>query len=203
MTTVGRQDTSLTEYSNHDVTVLLNRIQNGDDEAKECLFRELQRELQDYASKLMRQERVDHTLNSTALINEACVRILEQDVLVSVNNRRHLFGVASEVMRRILVEHARVRSAQKRGGNAQRHPLDVVIDNFESNQSATFLELDEALTSLGKDSQRQLQVVELRFFSGLTIAETAEVLGYSSKTIEAEWRLARAKLYRALHGDKT
>lgn len=184
-----------------DVSILLDRARSGDEQAHGELFNAINDDLRQLAGNLMRQERKDHTLQASALVNEAYVRMCDQGIVQSAENRRYLFGAANRVMRQILVDHARSRSAKKRGGEAKRNALDVVIDNFETNHATNFLDLDEALDKLGAESPRQREVVELKFFSGLTIEQTAELLGCSHGTVEGDWKLAKAKLYRWLNGD--
>jgi RNA polymerase sigma factor (TIGR02999 family) len=184
-----------------DVSVLLGRIKQGDESARERLFRELQNELRDMAAALMRRERPDHTLQATALVNEACLRLIDSDAIDHASDRRYLFGMANRAMRQILVDHARSRQTAKRGGNHQRGSLDVVLENFEASNGCRFEDLEASLQSLEQGSPRQREVVELRFFSGLSIPEVAEVLGVSVGTVERDWRLARAKLYRQLRDE--
>ena len=183
---------------NQSVSALLARAQQGDNRAHDLLFKAINQDLRRLAGGLMRNERSDHTLQPSALVNEAYVRMRDQGVVECAENRRYLFGAANKVMRQILVDHARSRNAKKRGGEASRSPLDVFIDNFEVKQEMSFLDLDDALDKLGEDSPRQREVVEMKFFSGLTIDQTAEVMGFSHGTIENDWKLARAKLYRWL-----
>jgi RNA polymerase sigma factor (TIGR02999 family) len=181
-----------------DVSVLLDQVKQGDESARERLFRELQSELRDMAAGLMRRERPDHTLQATALVNEACIRLLDSDAIQNASDRRYVFGMANRAMRQILVDHARRRQTVKRGGDYQRGSLDIVLDNFESMNGCQFEDLEASLESLERESPRQREVVELRFFSGLSIPEVAEVLEVSVGTIERDWRLARAKLYSQL-----
>ena len=178
--------------------MLLQQVKDGDDSARERLFLELQSELRDMAGGLMRRERPDHTLQATALVNEACVKLLDSDAMKSATSRRYFFGMANRAMRQILVDHARKRSATKRGGEYQRGSLDIVLENFEASSGCQFADLETSLESLQQQSPRQREVVELKFFSGLSIAEIAEVLEVSEGTVERDWRLARAKLYQQL-----
>jgi RNA polymerase sigma factor (TIGR02999 family) len=184
-----------------DVSVLLREIGRGNDSVREQLFERLQTELRQMASALMRRERPDHTLQATALVNEACVRLLDSDAIGSATDRRYFFAAANRAMRQILVDHARKKNASKRGGDYERGSLDVVLENFETNNGCRFVDLEASLEALENDSPRQREVVELRFFSGLSISETAEVLGVSEGTVERDWRLARAKLYQQLRDD--
>tara|TARA_R110002049_G_scaffold4601_4_gene31832 strand:+ start:56999 stop:57580 length:582 start_codon:yes stop_codon:yes gene_type:complete len=187
----------------YEVSMLLQQVKDGDESARERLFIELQSELRDMAGGLMRRERPDHTLQATALVNEACVKLLDSDAMKNATNRRYFFGMANRAMRQILVDHARKRSATKRGGDYQRGSLDIVLENFEASSGCQFADLESSLEKLEQESPRQREVVELRFFSGLSIAEVAEVLEVSEGTVERDWRLARAKLYHQLSDDST
>jgi RNA polymerase sigma factor (TIGR02999 family) len=182
----------------HEVSILLQQVKGGDESAREQLFGQLQSELRDMAAALMSRERPDHTLQATALVNEACIRLLDSDAVNNASDRRYFFGMANRAMRQILVDHARRRQTAKRGRDFQRGSLDIVLDNFETSNGCRFEDLEASLESLEKDSPRQREVVELRFFSGLSIPEVAEVLDVSEGTIERDWRLARAKLYTQL-----
>ncbi|MGB7327012.1 MAG: sigma-70 family RNA polymerase sigma factor [Rubripirellula sp.] len=187
--------------SPHEVSVLLQRVKSGDDSAKEALFTELQSELRGMAAALMSRERPDHTLQATALVNEACMRLLDSDAVANAADRRYFFGMANRAMRQILVDHARARRTTKRGGEFQRGSLDIVLDNFEASNQCDFVDLEAALDELEKESPRQREVIELRFFSGLSIPDVAEVLDVSVATIERDWRLARAKLFQSLRSE--
>lgn len=184
-----------------EVSMLLQQVKDGDEEAREKLFVTLQSELRDMAGALMRGERPDHTLQATALVNEACVRLLDTEALKNVTDRRYMFGMANRAMRQILIDHARRRRTNKRGGDYQRASLDVVLDNFEANNRCQYEDLESALEGLEATSPRQREVVELRFFSGLTNEEVAKVLEISVATVERDWRLARAKLFDQLRSD--
>jgi RNA polymerase sigma factor (TIGR02999 family) len=184
-----------------EVTLLLQQVQQGDAAARERLFATLHGELRGMAEALMRRERPDHTLQATALVNEACLKLLDSSALTSTSNRRYMFGTANRAMRQILIDHARKRKSEKRGGDYQRASLDIVLDNFETNNHCRFEDLEAALESLEATSPRQREVVELRFFSGLSIEEVADVLEVSVGTIERDWRLARAKLFQLLRDE--
>lgn len=181
-----------------DVSMMLRELGRGNDSVKEKLFEQLQSELRQMASALMRRERADHTLQATALVNEACIRLLDSDAIDNATDRRYFFAAANRAMRQILIDHARRRNTTKRGKDYERGSLDVVLENFENSNGCRFEDLEASLEALEKDSPRQREVVELRFFSGLSIPETAEVLGVSEGTVERDWRLARAKLYKHL-----
>jgi RNA polymerase sigma factor (TIGR02999 family) len=147
----------------------------------------------------MRHERRDHTLQASALVHEALLRLLDGDTLADIPNRRYLFAAAAQAMRQVLVEHARRRSARKREGARVRVPLDQVLAGFDE-QGLDVIALHEALERLARDHPRPAQVVDLRFFGGLSIPEVAETLAVSDTTIESDWRFARAWLRGQLGG---
>lgn len=186
------------DHPRHEVSILLQQVKNGDEAARQQLFIELQSELRDMAGAMMHRERADHTLQATALVNEACIRLLDSDAAENATDRRYLFGMANRAMRQILIDHARARKTTKRGGEFKRGSLDIVLENFEASNHCQFEQLEEALEKLGEDSPRQREVVELKFFSGLSIPEVAEILEVSEGTVERDWRLARAKLFDQL-----
>lgn len=174
------------------VTALLERWQSGDDDALERLAPMIYRELQRLARRSMRSEHAGHTLQATALVNEAFIRLVEMDV--TWQNRAHFFAVASRLMRRILVDHARARCSQKRGGGAPKLSLDEELV-LSDDRAAEMLELDDALDKLAAFDERKARIVELQFFSGLTYDETAEVLGVSPVTVHRDLKMAKAWLY--------
>jgi RNA polymerase sigma factor (TIGR02999 family) len=144
----------------------------------------------------MRRERSDHTLQATALVHEAYMQLVDQ-TRVTWQSRAHFFGVAAQLMRRILVDHARTQNALKRGGDAQKISLDDSL-GLASGPPVAFDELDEALNKLQALDPDQAKIVELRFFGGLTVEEVSEVIGSSTATIEREWRMAKAWLHNQL-----
>ena len=183
-----------------DVTQLLRAWSNGDRSAEEALLRAVLDELRRQAARAMRRESPTHTLQPTALVNEAYLRLIDQRH-AHWRNRAHFFGVAANLMRRILVDHARSRLAAKRGGDIQRISIgDVEPPDraSESAQDVDLLALHEALERLAVLDPTQERLVELRYFSGLTIEETAEALGISPATVKREWAFARAWLRREL-----
>jgi len=184
-----------------DVTGLLRRWHEGDREALERLMPLVYQELHRIASRYLRHERPGHTLQSTALVHEAYVKLVDQH-RVDWHNRAQFFGLAAQAMRRILVDHARARSREKRGAGAPRVALDAVEPaDAESNlHPADAIALDRALEKLESFDPGQARIVELRFFGGLTVEETADVLGTSPSTVKREWTLARAWLFRELEG---
>lgn len=177
-----------------EISALLQKAQDGSQTARDSLFSELTDQLRAQARGLMKHERADHTLQATALVNEACLKLMQEGVVDSAQNRRQLFHAATRAMRQVLIDHARSKSAQKRGGEYTKQPIDVVLDQFENKHKLSFLDLDVAMERLQKESPREFEALNLRFFAGLTIAETADLLECSPATVESDWRLARAKL---------
>lgn len=179
--------------SNHDITLLLSNLSRGDPQAASELIPVVYEELRRLAASYMRRERPDHTLQATALVHEAYVKLLEQRS-VDWQSRAHFFGIAAQVMRRILIDHARGHLRQKRGGENQKVSIDGAVV-FSEQQSAEVLAVDESLQRLEKVDPRQARVVELRFFGGLNVDEIAEILKVSDKTVKRDWSVARAWLY--------
>jgi RNA polymerase sigma factor (TIGR02999 family) len=176
------------------VTQLLIDWSSGDKTALDRLMPLLYDELRRLAKRHMARERRDHTLQTSALINEAYLRLVDQKDL-QWQNRAHFFAVAAQVMRHILIDHARSYQYAKRGAGAQKIPLDEAAI-FTQRRAAEFVALDEALEALAGVDPRRSQVVELRFFGGLSIEETAEVMKISAPTVQREWRAAKAWLSR-------
>ncbi|HKR58684.1 MAG TPA: sigma-70 family RNA polymerase sigma factor [Pyrinomonadaceae bacterium] len=186
----------MTTPSSHEVTQLLMAWSNGDQAALEQLTPLVHRELHRLAKGYMHQERRGHLLQTTALINEAYLRLIDwKDA--RWQNRAHFYGVAAQLMRRILVDFARARQQDKRGGGACQVSLDEAAA-VSVEQTAEFIALDEALDQLATIDPRKSRIVELRFFGGLSEEETAEVLKVSPRTVRREWSLARAWLHREL-----
>jgi RNA polymerase sigma factor (TIGR02999 family) len=181
------------------VTELLFRWREGDRQALEALMPLVYNELRRLANHYLRQERSDHTLQSTALVHEAYLRLAGQNP-PQWQNRAHFFGIAAHIMRQILVEYARGRSTAKRGGSACRLSLDEALA-LPQQVDVDVVELDKALTGLAELDAQQSRIVELRFFAGLTIEDTSEVLGISPATVKRDWVAARAWLYRAMTGE--
>lgn len=178
-----------------DVTVLLSELARGNESAAEKLIPVVYGELRRLASHYMRRERADHTLQATALVHEVFLKLVEQRS-VDWQGRAHFFGIAAQLMRRILIDHARGHLRNKRGGGARPVPLDEALA-FAPEQSSHLVRLDESLQRLAKLDPRQAKIVELRFFAGLTVDQTADVLGISAKTVKRDWSVAKAWL----HGD--
>lgn len=182
-----------------EITQLLRRWSGGDSAAFERVLPHVYDELHRMAARYLAGERSQITLQPTALINELCVRLLGWDQ-VRWQNRAHFFGVSAGMMRRVLVDIARRRRADRRGGpDTVRISLDG-IDVAASEPSADLLAVDAAIQRLASEDPRKAQVVELRFFGGLTMEETAEALGVSVRTVHTDWAFARAWLYRHLAG---
>jgi RNA polymerase sigma factor (TIGR02999 family) len=182
------------------ITGLLAEVRRGNKSAESQLGGAVYGELRRIASRHMRLERPGHTLQATALVNEAYMKLLVQDK--DWQNRAHFFAVASSLMRRILVDHARARASVKRGGGAARVDLDAIqqdgIFAAGPNKIEKLLILDEALSRLKLLDERHLRIVEMRFFGGMTDKEIADVLGLSERTIVREWGIARAWLHSEL-----
>lgn len=182
--------------SRPDISALLIDWSNGDKAALDKLLPVVERELHRLAHNYMKKEKAHHTLQTSALVNEAYLKLVDQRH-THWQNRAHFFGIAARIMRRILLNHARDKHREKRGGAAVQVSLsDVAIVSNE--RSAELLALDEALQRLGEFDDRKSQVVELRYFGGLTVEETAEVLKISPVTVMRDWNLAKAWLAREL-----
>lgn len=193
----------MSESSPHEVTALLLSWSAGDTDAPTRLMPLVYDELRRLARGYLRRERADHTLQPTALVNEAYLRVVDQ-TRVSWENRAQFFGLAARLMRNILVDHARERAAQKRGGDGDRHATRLSLDETRvaiEERAAELVALDEALKSLAEFDERKSRVVEMRFFGGLSVEETATALGVSDKTVMREWRIAKMWLHRELSGE--
>lgn len=185
--------------SHPDVTEILEAAAAGDARAADRLLPLVYDELRRLAMREMAQESPGHTLEPTAVVHEAYLKLVGQD-RAAWTGRAHFFAVAAQAIRRILVDHARRRSSAKRGGGRIKLALDEqLVAAFE--HSVDIVALDEALAELAHSHLRHAQIVESRFFGGLTVKEIAELLGISTATVEREWRYARAVLYRRLAGD--
>ena len=187
--------------SAHQMTQLLIDWSNGDQAALDQLVPLVNAELRRLAGRYMRRERPGHTLQTSALVNEAYLRLIDQKN-VNWQNRAHFFGVAAKLMRQILIDHARTHDSAKRGGGAQQVSLDETAV-VSRERSAELLALDEALERLAEFDQRKARIVELRFFGGLNLDETAEVIGISSPTVQREWRSAKAWLHHSLSTEES
>jgi RNA polymerase sigma-70 factor, ECF subfamily len=178
------------------ITQLLIELSNGNRATLDDLLPLVYDELKRMAAGYLRRERVDHTLQPTALVNEAYLKLVDQ-TRVSWQNRAHFFGVAANIMRRILVDHARSHNAEKRFGGLEKLQLDENIDQAVE-MSGELIALDDALKNLAKVDEPMAKLVELRYFGGLTFEEAAEVLGVSVITAKRHWKLARSWLYGQL-----
>jgi len=189
------------ERGKPDITGLLQEWQDGSREALERLMPLVYRELHFLASRYLSRERSSHTLQPTALVNEAYLKLAGQRA-VDWQNRAHFFGIAAQLMRRILVDHARRDGRAKRGGDSPRLSLDEAGGAVPGSRddSLDAFELDRALSRLEALDAQQGRIVELRFFGGLTIQETAAVMQLSPATVKRDWAVARAWLYRELSG---
>ncbi len=185
--------------ASNEITRLLADWSNGDQSALEQLTPLVYRELHKLAHIYLSKERPGHTLQTTALIHEAYLRLIDQNI-EEWQSRAHFYGVAAHLMRQILVEHARSRSAGKRGGNAVRLSLDEALD-YSRDQAAELIALDDALTALSRIDERKCRVIELRHFGGLSVEETAQALGISVPTVVRDQRMAQAWLHRELSGE--
>lgn len=184
-----------------DVTALLVDWSNGDRHALDELMPLVYAELRRLAGSYLRRERSEHTLQSTAIVHEAFLRLVNQRE-VQWRSRAHFYGIAAQMIRRILVDHARAHRAGKRGAGGLRIELDESMA-VSSQQEMDLVGLDAALERLAAMDERQSRIVELRFFTGLSVEETAEVMGLSTATVKREWSSARAWLFREMGGSKT
>ena len=183
----------------HEITQLLAQWREGNQSALDELYPLVYDELHRLARRYMSRERKGHTLQTTALINEAYVRLVDQKN-VPWANRSHFFAISAQIMRRILIDHARRHQYAKRGGGARQVSLDEALTVVMPDQSGELLRLDEALKSLAEMDPRRSQVVELRYFGGLNNEEIAGVLHISENTVTRDWNMARAWLYQQLTG---
>jgi len=179
-----------------EVTQLLLDWSNGNRAALDKLFPLVHAELHRLAGRFMAKERHGHTLQTSALVNEAYLRLIDQR-RVQWQNRAHFFAIASQLMRRIVVDHARAHAQVKRGGGARRVSLENAAE-LSPKPASDLIALDEALEGLAAIDPRRSRVVELRFFGGLSVEETAETLEVSTITVMRDWKLAKAYLYRAI-----
>ncbi len=181
------------------MTQLLRAWTGGSDQALEALLPLVEGELRRLARGYLARERKDHTLQTTALVNEAFVRLVDARS-IPWQDRAHFLGIAARLMRRVLVDHARTRGYRKRGGDLQRVSLDEAM-LVSRDLDVNLLALDRALDRLAEADPRKVRVIEMRFFGGLTVDETAEALQVSADTVKRDWRLAKLWLLRDLEGE--
>lgn len=184
--------------TSHDVTQLLQDWRNGNRDALDQLTPIVFEELHRLAASYMRRERAGHTLQPTALVNEAYMRLMDQ-TRANWQNRAQFFGVAAQLMRRILTDHARSQKAAKRGSGDEKFELDEAIEISDGKSSPDLIALDDALNALAQLDERQSRIVELRYFGGLEITEVAEALNISPATVKREWNSAKAWLFNQLN----
>ena len=175
-----------------EITVLLEKLRDGDREAESTLLSLVYRELRRIASRRLRRERADHTLQTTALVNEAYVRLFRKSE-IDWHSRTHFYAIAARTMRRVLVDYARAQGAAKRGGGPMALPFDVGL-TVSAERCGQITELDDALKLLSEQEERVGKVIELRFFAGLSFEEVAEALGISVRTAKRDWEFGRAWL---------
>jgi RNA polymerase sigma factor (TIGR02999 family) len=181
-----------------DLTAILNRMRGGDETATEELFQSLHSQMRVAAQALMFHERADHTLQPSALVNEAVVKLLSSNVFKNAEDRLYLFAAANRAMRQVLVDHARKRKADKRPDSHRKSALDSVLNTLKTRDQTDILELTEAIDVLRHESPRQIQIMELSFFSGLQHLEIGELLNISIATVKRDLTLAKAKLAEML-----
>lgn len=183
--------------TSEELTDILNALNDGSREVLDSLIPLIYQELHSQAHRYLRGERANHTLQTTALINEAYLRLIEQKD-VRWQNRAQFFGLAANMMRRILVDYAKNKHRAKRGGKDVDLPLEealtVAVETTNESTQIDLIILDEALNKLAEKAEREARIVELRYFSGLTVEETAEVLGISTMTVKRDWNVAKAWL---------
>lgn len=192
----GRFQGGMGEEPQHDVTQILRDWNEGDADAPERLMPLVYDEMRRLARTFLSRERNSHTLQPTALVNEAYLRLVDQ-TRVNWQNRAHFYGIASRMMRRVLIDHARAHATEKRGGGTIRLSIDDVQVSLEE-RATSFVALDEAMKRLEQMDERKCKVVEMRFFGGLSDEEIAEVLGVTTRTVLRDWKTARLWLYREL-----
>lgn len=191
--------------TSEEITKILNTSNDNNREVLDTLVPLVYKELHMQAHRYLRGERANHTLQTTALINEAYLRLVEQKDM-RWQNRAHFFGMAANMMRRILVDYAKTKYRAKRGGKDSDLPLEEALSvKLEMTNEATKIDLillDEALNKLASEDEQEARIVELRYFSGLTVEETAEVLGISTMTVKRDWNAAKAWLKREMNPKK-
>lgn len=188
----------MNQQESSDITQMLIELTDGNREVVNEILPLIYAELRKLASNYLRKERGNHTLQPTALVHEAYMKLIDQKK-VKWQNRSHFFGIAAQVMRRILMDHARKHNAEKRGGVGENITLDEQFVILENDKSHQLLALDEALKKLEQLDEMKAKIVELRYFGGLSVKETAEVLDVSEITVKRHWKMAKAWLYGQLN----
>ncbi len=183
-----------------DITMLLIDLSEGNRDALDKLIPLVYSELRQMAARYLRREAASHTLQTTALVHEAYLKLVDQKK-VRWQNRSHFFAIAAQSMRRILIDHARSRLSDKRGGSEQKIALDEGAIDISEERASSLIALDEALERLAEIDPQKSRIVELRFFGGLSIEETAQSLGIGTATVIRQWRMAKAWLYKEVMGD--
>ena len=189
----------MTQPASDQITQMLIELTDGNTEVVDQILPHIYDELRKLAGSYLRRERSDHTLQPTALVHEAYMKLVDQKQ-VKWQKRAHFFGIAAQVMRRILMDHARKHKAEKRGGDADKLPLEEEILLISQDSSNQLLALDDALKTLADLDPQKAKIVELRYFGGLSIEETADVLEVSPATVKRDWVFARAWLLREFGG---
>ncbi|SHF28129.1 RNA polymerase, sigma subunit, ECF family [Fodinibius roseus] len=180
----------------HDITQLLRNASSGDEEAFDALYPRVYNRLRDIAKLQLQKERDNHTLQKTALVHEVYLKLIDQ-TQTNWQDRAHFYAIAARAMRQILVDYARKRKAQKRGGDRDRIPFREDMIDLD-NHAEELLELNDLIDKLARFDERKSKVVEMRFFSGMTIREIAELLDVSTRTVDRDWLKARGWIYREL-----
>ena len=183
-----------------DVTYILGEIEAGDSASAEKLLPLVYEELRKLAARKMAEERIDHTLQATALVHDAYVRLVNANAVQDWDSRGHFFAAAADAMRKILIDSARRRQAQKRGGDREKLPLDTIVPGVEVPLD-DMLDFDEALCRLEQTDADSAQLVKLRVFAGLSVEEAAKSLGIASRTAYRDWSFAQAWLFREMNAD--
>lgn len=183
----------------NDVTEMLFQLSEGNKDVVNDIFPLIYAELKKIAGNYLARERVNHTLQPTALVHDAYLKLVDKD-RINWQNRAHFIGVAATVMRQLLIDHARKHNAEKRGGNQENVELEESIVIVADNKSMDLIRLDQALKDLAEVDEFKSRLVELRYFGGLSVEETAEVLGVAEITVKRHWRMAKAWLIDALKG---
>ncbi len=179
------------------ITEMLRELSDGKQSALNALLPFVYDELRRQAARFLRRERIGHTLQTTALIHETYLKLIDQQE-VNWQNRAHFFGIAAQAMRRILIDHAKARHREKRGGAGENLPLEEAAFVVSGEKSVDLIALDDALIRLEDFAPRQANIIELRYFGGLSVEETAEVLHISPTTVKSDWKTAKAWLYQQI-----